>query len=249
MKIRLLDGGNKMDEYLFKQQLQEKNIILNDEQVEQFQLYYKLLVEWNEKVNLTAITEKNDVYLKHFFDSITPSFFIDFTKDLSICDVGAGAGFPTIPLKICFPQLKITIVDSLKKRIDFLQLLVDQLNLKNITLIHARAEDFGINKKYREQFDFVTARAVARMSVLSELCLPLTKVNGQFIALKGSNVSDELKDGEKAIKTLGGQIKDNITFSLPIEESGRSIVVIDKIKQTPRKYPRKAGTPARNPIK
>jgi 16S rRNA (guanine527-N7)-methyltransferase len=238
-----------MDTSLFKTMLEEKGINLSPTQLTQFETYYKLLVEWNEKMNLTAITEKPEVYLKHFFDSISAAFYFDFTKEYSICDVGAGAGFPSIPLKICFPHLKISIVDSLQKRITFLNELSKELQLENVTFYHDRAETFGHKTDIRESFDLVLARAVARMSVLSELCLPLVKVNGTFIAMKAASVSEELEDGKKAIATVGGIVKDVHHFLLPIENSERNIVIVEKNKVTPKKYPRKPGTPNRSPIK
>lgn len=238
-----------MNEQEFKEILLDNCIDLTEDQVKQFAIYYETLIEWNEKVNLTAITDKDEVYLKHFYDSITPSFYEDFDQVKTICDIGAGAGFPSIPLKICFPHLDITIVDSLHKRISFLETLVEKLELTNVHLVHARAEDAGIDSNYREKYDLVTARAVARMSVLSEYCLPFCRVGGNFLALKGSNVERELLDAKKAIKTLGGKIFNQILFQLPKEESERSIVWIKKEKATPSKYPRKAGTPNRNPIK
>lgn len=237
-----------MDEKLFKEALKEKNILLSDNQMNQFHDYYELLVEWNEKVNLTAITDKEDVYLKHFYDSVSASFYYSFEKDLTLCDIGAGAGFPSIPLKICFPNLRVTIVDSLKKRINFLETLISKLKLENVTVIHSRAEDIGQNKIYREHFDLVTARAVARMSVLSEYCLPLCKVGGTFIALKGSNSEEELIDAKKAIHVLGGELIQNNLFQLPKENSDRAIIIINKTKKTKKTYPRKAGTPQKNPI-
>lgn len=237
-----------MDEKHFIKALAAKGITLNETQMKQFDTYFKLLVEWNEKINLTAITEKKEVYLKHFYDSISASFYYDFNQNLSLCDIGAGAGFPSIPLKICFPNLKITIVDSLKKRITFLEILVGELGLENVNLVHSRAEDFGQNKLYRETFDLVTARAVARTSVLSEYCLPACKLNGIFIALKGSNVTEELSDAKNAISILGAELVDSVTFTLPIEESERSIVIIKKTKKTPKKYPRKAGLPTKQPL-
>lgn len=237
-----------MNEQFFLQQLAEHDIILNDEQRNQFQLYYEQLIEWNNNVNLTAITEKDEVYLKHFYDSISPSFYFNFHEVQTVCDVGAGAGFPSLPLKICFPHLEVTIVDSLKKRISFLEHLSSVLQLNNVHFVHARAEDFGQKKQNREQFDVVTARAVARLSVLSEFCLPLNKIGGTFIALKGSSVEEELKDATKAIHVLGGEVTENHQFTLPIEESTRSIVSIKKVKKTNKKYPRKAGTPVKNPI-
>lgn len=232
----------------FIDQLKLNNVILNEKQLQQFERYYELLVEWNEKMDLTTIIDRPDVYLKHFYDSITPSFYYNFNQNISLCDVGAGAGFPSIPLKICFPQLKVTIVDSLKKRMTFLSHLSEELNLENVETYHSRAEDFAQNNKNRESFDIVTARAVARTSVLSELCLPLCKKQGMFIALKGTEVDEELNDAKKAIKTFGGELKDKISLQLPIEKSERTIVMIAKVKATPKKYPRKAGTPQRSPI-
>jgi 16S rRNA (guanine527-N7)-methyltransferase len=232
----------------FAANLREKGITLSSEQLDQFEKYFETLVEWNEKMNLTAITEKAEVYLKHFYDSITASFYYDFTKPFHLCDVGAGAGFPSIPLKIVFPQIEVTIVDSLNKRISFLNHLADVLKLENVHFIHDRAETFGVNPQFRESFDVVTARAVARMSVLSELCLPLVKVGGHFIAMKAAHAQDELGMGQKAITTLGGRLEEMFTFTLPMEESERNILIIKKEKQTPKKYPRKPGTPGKTPI-
>ncbi len=228
--------------------LKAHNIDLNEHQLSQFNRYYQLLVEWNEKMNLTAITEESEVYLKHFFDSISSSFHYDFTEIETMCDVGAGAGFPSIPLKICFPHLKVTIVDSLKKRITFLNELAAELELTGVNFIHSRAEDFGQEKSNRNAFDLVTARAVARTNVLAEYCLPLCKIGGAFIAMKGSLTDNELEEANNAITVLGGQVKEEINFKLPIEDSIRSIVIIDKIKNTPKKYPRKSGTPQKTPL-
>lgn len=232
----------------FQSMLEEKGISLSPEQLNQFERYYELLVEWNEKMNLTAITEKEDVYLKHFYDSISAAFYVDFTQVTTLCDVGAGAGFPSIPLKICFPHLHISIVDSLNKRITFLNHLSDELGLENTNFYHDRAETFGKNKAHREKYDMVTARAVARMSVLSELCLPLVKKGGIFVAMKASNVKEELSNAKKAIGMLGGQTDKMYSFILPEEESERNIVKIDKVKETPNKYPRKPGTPNKLPL-
>lgn len=232
----------------FKTMLEEKGIVLSPIQLTQFEQYYSLLVEWNEKMNLTAITEKREVYLKHFYDSITAAFYFDFSKQLQVCDVGAGAGFPSIPLKICFPNLNITIVDSLQKRITFLTHLRDTLKLENVTFYHDRAETFAKREDIRESFDIVMARAVARMSVLSELCLPLVKVGGTFIAMKAASVQQELLTGKKAIKTLGGEVERIENFLLPIENSERNIVLINKKTKTPKKYPRKPGVPNKSPI-
>ena len=238
-----------MNEQQFIEALKEKGIVLTDTQIAQFRKYFELLVEWNEKMNLTAITDLEGVYLKHFYDSISASFYFDFTNVTTVCDVGAGAGFPSIPIKICFPHLHVTIVDSLNKRITFLNYLSEQLNLENVHFVHARAEEFGQNVKYREQFDVVTARAVARLSVLSELCIPLAKKGGYFVALKAAAGPDELKDAKKAIATLGVELKEEFSFVLPVEESERTLYVFDKVKNTPKKYPRKPGVPNKTPIK
>lgn len=237
-----------MNEELFIKELADRGITLSAKQIEQFQKYFELLVEWNEKINLTAITEKKEVYLKHFFDSISPAFYMDFSKESSICDIGAGAGFPSIPLKICFPNLKVTIVDSLQKRITFLNLLANELDLKGVSFYHDRAETFAKKADMREGFDIVTARAVARLSVLSELCLPLVKVGGVFIALKGSAAEDEIQKGLYATKTLGGELTVSHKFTLPIENSERAILIIDKKRNTPKKFPRKPGTPNKEPL-
>lgn len=232
---------------LFVLLLSEKGIELNSYQIKQFNQYYRLLVEWNEKMNLTAITEEADVYLKHFYDSISPAFYFDF-HDQTICDIGAGAGFPSIPLKICFPNLRVTIVDSLNKRIQFLNFLATELELSGVHFVHDRAETFGRIDNNREKFDIVTARAVARMSVLSELCLPLVKKGGKFIALKAASTSEELDAARGAIFTLGGKVVENIEFELPEEQSERHIVIIDKTRQTPYKYPRRPGVPNKEPL-
>ncbi|ART78478.1 16S rRNA (guanine(527)-N(7))-methyltransferase RsmG [Sutcliffiella horikoshii] len=237
-----------MNKEQFISLLEEKGISLSSQQLSQFDTYYKLLVEWNEKMNLTAITDEEEVYLKHFYDSITASFYVDLNQELSLCDVGAGAGFPSIPLKICFPNLKVTIVDSLNKRITFLQNLANELGLKNVHFVHDRAETFGKNADYREKFDLVTARAVARLSVLSELCLPLVKEGGMFVPMKAAAASEELEKGKKALQILGGKLEKVHSFSLPLEESERNILIINKIKSTPKKYPRKPGTPNKQPL-
>ncbi|MCW6698769.1 16S rRNA (guanine(527)-N(7))-methyltransferase RsmG [Bacillus pumilus] len=232
----------------FTAALEEKGMTLSSVQLEQFETYFRMLVEWNEKMNLTSITEKEEVYLKHFYDSISAAFFIDFHKVTTICDIGAGAGFPSIPLKICFPHLHVTIVDSLQKRITFLNELAKGLNLQDTTFYHDRAETFGQRKEKRESYDLVTARAVARLSVLSELCLPLVKKEGLFVALKASAADEEMQAGKKAVTVLGGEVVEKHSFVLPLEESERNIIVIEKKKQTPKKYPRKPGTPNKSPI-
>jgi 16S rRNA (guanine527-N7)-methyltransferase len=233
---------------MFQTSLKEKGIELSEKQLAQFETYFKLLVEWNEKMNLTAITEKEEVYLKHFYDSVTAAFYFDFKRDITVCDVGAGAGFPAIPLKICFPEIKLTVVDSLNKRIGFLEHVANELGLENVSMYHDRAETFAHKQEFRQQFDLVMARAVARLSVLSELCLPLVKKGGHFLGMKGANLPGEVRDGEKAVQLLGGKIQDIYSFSLPIEESERNIVIIEKVKETPKKFPRKPGTPNKSPI-
>lgn len=232
----------------FIEMLGEKGIELSSKQIDQFEKYYHTLVEWNNKMNLTAIVDKPEVYLKHFYDSISAAFYYDFSKDITICDVGAGAGFPSIPIKICFPHIKISIVDSLQKRITFLNHLANVLEIDHFHFHHDRAETFGQNKNARESYDLVIARAVARMSVLSELCLPLCKVGGTFIAMKGTNREDELLQGEKAIKLLGGKLETTHQFLLPFEESERNIIIVSKKKQTSKKYPRKPGIPNKSPL-
>ena len=233
----------------FKAALAEQGVSLDEKQMQQYQRYYELLKEWNEKVNLTAITERDDVYLKHFYDSVTLGFHLDLTQEtFSICDVGAGAGFPSIPLKIAFPNIKVTIVDSLNKRINFLNLLIEELGLEGVSCYHDRAETFGQNPAFRAQFDGVTARAVARMSVLSELCLPLVKKGGHFIAMKAASSTEELDDAKRAISLLGGKLEEDIAFELPHEAGERHIILIKKTKETPKKYPRKPGTPNKQPL-
>lgn len=235
----------------FRNALAAHQINLSGYQMQQFDTYYHELIETNKNVNLTAITEQNDVYLKHFYDSLTPAFYINElrTQSLSICDVGAGAGFPSIPLKIAFPQLKVTIIDSLNKRINFLKQLVTALSLDEVTLVHSRAEDFG-NKRSaaRASFDIVTARAVAALPVLAELCLPLVKENGYFVALKASHAEDELTESQYALQQLGGKLINDYSFDL-LDAGIRHILVIKKVKPTPKKYPRKAGTPNREPLR
>lgn len=240
-----------MNPQQFRQALAQQQIMLSDQQMQQFALYYELLIKGNEQLNLTTITEQNEVYLKHFYDSITPAFSVATlrTASLTLCDVGAGAGFPSLPLKIAFPSLNITIVDSLNKRISFLEKLVQQLGLTNVTLIHDRAETFGAAKNiYRESFDVVTARAVARLSVLSELCLPLVKVGGQFIALKASQADEELTQAKMAIDVLGADVNTVDQLVLPHSDEPRTIIVLDKIRATPTKYPRRPGVPGKKPI-
>ena len=226
--------------------LEELHIELSEEQVNQFIRYYEMLVEKNKVMNLTAITEFDEVIEKHFLDSLSLIKVYDLTKEVSVLDMGTGAGFPGIPLKIAFPGLKVTLVDSLNKRILFLQEVIDALQLKNIDALHARAEELGKNKSYREQFDLVVSRAVANLASLGEYCIPFVKLGGNFISYKSGEIEEEVKNAKNAVFLLGGKVKEVYKFDL--YEQKRSFVVIDKVKGTPKTYPRKAGTPTKMPL-
>ena len=228
--------------------LAEQNINLTNQQKTQFERYFELLVEWNQKINLTAITEKEEVYLKHFYDSIAPILqgLIE-NQEIKLLDIGAGAGFPSLPMKILYPQLDVTIIDSLNKRINFLQLLAEELDLEGVHFYHGRAEDFAQDKHFRAQFDIVTARAVARMQVLSELTIPYLKVGGKLLALKSSNAPEELTEAKNALNLLFSKVEDNISYTLPNGDP-RYITIVEKKKETPNKYPRKAGMPNKRPL-
>ena len=221
---------------------------LTDRQKEQYERYFELLVEWNEKINLTAITDKDEVYLKHFYDSIAPILqgLIE-NQPIRLLDIGAGAGFPSLPMKILFPDLDVTIIDSLNKRINFLHLLAEELGLSGVHFYHGRAEDFAQDKSFRAQFDLVTARAVARMQVLSELTIPYLKVGGRLLALKASNAPEELEEAKNALNILFSKVEDNLQYELPNGDP-RYITVVEKKKETPNKYPRKAGMPNKRPL-
>lgn len=230
---------------IFSTNLKQVGITLSDTQINQFVQYYELLTETNKVMNLTALTEPKDVAVKHFIDSL---FAYDpAMHNATMADVGTGAGFPGVPLKIFDSTIKLTLLDSLAKRLKFLDTLTTELALQNVTTIHARAEDAGKDKNLREQFDFVTARAVARLNVLAEFCLPLVKVGGKFIAMKG-DAQDEIAEAENAIKLLGGKIAEIKNVKLPNLDDKRTLVIIEKIKNTPNKYPRKAGTAAKEPL-
>lgn len=226
--------------------LAEQNLPLSDQQKEQFERYFELLVEWNEKINLTAITDKEEVYLKHFYDSIAPILQgLIPNETIKLLDIGAG--FPSLPMKILYPELDVTIIDSLNKRINFLQLLAQELDLNGVHFYHGRAEDFAQDKNFRAQYDFVTARAVARMQVLSELTIPYLKVGGKLLALKASNAPEELLEAKNALNLLFSKVEDNLSYALPNRDP-RYITVVEKKKETPNKYPRKAGMPNKRPL-
>ena len=242
---------NEMQKEKFIEIMQEKlkklEIHFSMEQTEQFFEYMKLLIDWNEKINLTAITEPEEIITKHFIDSLTILKYIK--NDYKIVDVGTGAGFPGIPLCIMNPTIKMTLVDSLNKRLIFLQEVVNTLKLKNIEIVHARAEELGQNIKYRETFDVATSRAVANLSTLSEYLIPLVKINGKIISMKASNAKQEIDEAQNAIQILGGQIESIEEFNLPESDIGRTVIIINKNKPTSKKYPRKAGTPSKEPLK
>ena len=223
-------------------------VSLTEEQLNQFIKYYELLVEWNSFMNLTAITEFDEVVTKHFVDSISLIKAVDLNKPLSVIDIGTGAGFPGIPLKIAFPELKITLLDSLNKRIKFLDEVISQLGLKEIEAIHGRAEDAAKSEDLREKFDLCVSRAVANLSTLSEYCLPFVKVGGIFVSYKSEKITEEMKMAEKAISVLGGEYLNQVEFTLPDSDIYRNLFMIEKKKVSPKKYPRKAGLPSKEPI-
>ena len=242
----------------FYKDLTELHITLTNAQAEQFIQYYEMLIEKNKVVNLTAITDFDEVLKKHFVDSLSlvkicdldSGYFSNFAgQEISLLDIGTGAGFPGIPLKIAFSNMKITLMDSLNKRVDFLSEVISALKLDGIDAIHGRAEDYAKPDQLREKYDLCVSRAVANLSTLSEYCLPYVKVGGKFISYKSEKVAEELKEAEYAIDVLGGKVESQIDFTLPDSEIYRNLVVIDKISETPRKYPRKAGTASKNPLK
>lgn len=233
-----------MNEEEFWFQLKEKGIILSADQLDQFKQYFQLLIEWNNKINLTAITDKEEVYRKHFYDSLTPAFNFEF-KDQLIFDIGSGAGFPSIPLKIVYPNLNVRIIDSLNKRITFLNHLIKELKLTGVTAVNYRAEDYA--KDHREEADIVIARAVARLNILNELCLPLVKENGYFISLKGKQAYEELAEAQKGTSLLGGELDKADSFVLA-GMGNRTNLFIKKVKACPDKYPRSFGTIKKKPL-
>lgn len=238
----------RYDIVFFKEDLGQLGITLTDRQVEQFLQYYEMLTEWNQVMNLTAIMEYRDVMKKHFVDSLSLVKVCDLKDGLSLIDVGTGAGFPGLALKIAFPGLKITLLDSLNKRITFLNEVIDKLKLSDVETVHGRAEDHAKPGKLREVYDICVSRAVANLSTLSEYCLPFVKVGGVFVSYKSEKVSQELTDAKEAIKIMGGDVKDQIEFILPGTDFYRCLVIIEKYHSTPVKYPRKAGIPTREPL-
>ena len=236
MNKLLLDKVNKL------------SIELNEKQVKQFIKFYEMLVEWNKVMNLTGITEYDEVVEKHFVDSLSIVNVVDMNDIHKVIDIGTGAGFPGIPLKIAFPHLEITLLDSLNKRIKFLNAVIDELGLDNIHTIHGRAEDFAKQENYREKYDLCVSRAVANLSTLSEYCLPYVAVDGMFVPYKSGDIEEELNNSKKAIQILGGKIENTFKFELPGTDIGRSFVKIKKLKNTAKKYPRKAGLPSKEPL-
>ncbi len=234
-----------MSEDKFYEELEKLNIHLSTKQKEQFQLYYKLLVEWNEKINLTAITEKEPIYLKHFYDSATLARVVDFQSIDSLCDIGTGAGFPGLVLKILYPKMKVTLVDSLQKRIKFLNEVIQNLKIENVNTIHARAEEYA--KNHLEEFDVVTSRAVSSLPILLELSVPMVKVGGLFIPMKG-DIAQEIKASQKAIEKMNVKLLCQEEFFLPIENSKRTILKFEKMKSSSVKYPRKFSEIKKRPL-
>lgn len=228
--------------------LKSLGLVLSDKQLEQFISYYELLTEWNSFMNLTAITEFEEVVQKHFLDSLS---LVKACKleEQNLIDVGTGAGFPGIPLKLAFPALHVTLLDSLNKRVCFLNEVIDKLQLKDIKAVHGRAEDFAKQSGYREQYDLCVSRAVSNLAVLSEYCIPFVKPHGFFISYKSEKLTEELKEAQKAIKILGGEVREQVELTLPDSDIYRNLLLIEKVKQTPGKYPRKAGLPLKEPIK
>ena len=230
-----------------KARAEKEGISLTPKQLGQFELFYKMLIETNKSMNLTAITDEDEVIEKHFIDSLSCRRVVDMSQIRTCIDVGTGAGFPGIPLKIAFPEIEITLVDSLNKRIHFIEEVIEELGLTSIYAVHARAEELARNSEYREKFDLCVSRAVANLSTLEEYCLPFVHIGGKFISYKSGEIEEEVKESKKACFLLGGKLKEVYKFDL--EESKRSFVVVEKVKTTPKTYPRKAGTPSKMPLK
>lgn len=237
-----------MDNRRFDQELNELGIQLTDVQKEQFDRYYELLIEWNKVMNLTGITDYDEVNLKHFTDSLTIVRINEMNDVSTLIDIGTGAGFPGLPIKIAFPHIKVVLLDSLKKRIKFLDKVIEVLNLDDVVTLHGRAEDYAKKVEYREQFDMCVSRAVANLSTLSEYCMPFIKKGGYFVSYKSAESDEEISKSENAIDLLGGKIDKIEKFILPGSDMGRALVKINKVKNTPKKYPRKAGVPGKEPL-
>lgn len=237
----IIEFSNLMKEYG-----KEIQIKFTEEQLQKFYKYMNMLIEWNKKINLTAIIEPKEIILKHFMDSLTILKYVNDNEKM--LDVGTGAGFPGIPIKIMNSNIEITLLDSLNKRINFLNEVINKLELKNISAIHSRIEDYGKNNKYREKYDIVTSRAVANLATLSEYMLPMLKIKGKSICMKGSDIKEEVKNSKRAIDILGGEIVNIEELVLPKSDNRRNLIIIEKKKNTPLKYPRKAGIPSKEPL-
>lgn len=232
----------------FEKDLAALGVTLSEQQIQQFLTYYEMLVEWNEVMNLTAITEYDEVMKKHFVDSLSLIQTFDVHKSVSVIDVGTGAGFPGLALKIAYPNMKVTLLDSLNKRINFLNAVIEKLGLTDVETVHGRAEDFAKPGKLREKYDLCVSRAVANLTTLSEYCLPFVKVGGEFISYKSEKITEEMENAIKAISLLGGKFDRSKDFNLPDSDIYRNLVVIKKVKETPKKFPRKAGLPSKEPL-
>ncbi len=234
-----------MNKELFIEEVRKLGIAVDEDKLDKLERYYELLIQWNEKMNLTTITKKEDVYLKHFYDSLTLIKAYDLNQNISVCDVGTGAGFPGIVLKIFFDNIDITLVDALNKRINFLNIVIKELKLENIRAIHARVEEFA--KETKEKFDLVTSRAVAKLNVLNELCIPMIKIDGYFIPMK-ANIEEEIEESKNSIIKLNSILENIISFNLPIENSIRNLIIIKKVNSTKEIYPRKFDKIKKQPL-